>query len=335
MKELRGMAFVAAMGVASALAAPAQAETTIRFATTLPDSNAVVVRLLQPWADYVNANSNGELTVEIINGGTIANGANVLDRIADGIVDGGWVLPGYTGKPFPHTLVVGLPFVAESATEATAGLNALLDAGLLDDEFSSVAVGALSSTPTNGLHTKDPVTGPESAAGLKLRVADKVGAEIADAIGASGISMPITEAYQALSQGVVDGIVTGWPGIFVFKLQDVVGHHLEVPLGQLPVALLFNKDVWEGLTDEQRSLLQTTVDGANLAQHIGAWYDGSANRFKGMILENDANMLTELDNETRATWENVLAPIAQTWVAETKDGAEVLETFKAGVAGAK
>lgn len=331
MRHLRKFALATALGAIAALTNAAQAATTIRFATTLPDNNAVVTQLLKPWADYVNANSGGELTVDLINGGTIANGANVLDRIADGVVDGGWVLPGYTGKPFAHTLVVGLPFVAGTASGATAGLNALLDAGLLDEEFASVAVGSIASIPTNGLHTKQMVSGPESVAGLKLRVADKVGADVASAVNASGISMPITEAYQAISQGVVDGIITGWPGLFVFKLQEVVGHHLEVPLGQQPVTLLFNKDVWEGLSAEQKKLLQTTEGGAALDLHIGEWYDQSAERFKQMILKNDGNTLTELDDKTYAAWEAALSPVVETWTKDTQDGAKVLEVFKQGV----
>lgn len=332
MKLLMNAAVLVPMLAGLLAAGQADAQTTIRFATTLPDNNAVVTQLLQPWADYVNANSKGELVIELVNGGTVANGANVLDRIADGVVDGGWVLPGYTGKPFPRTLIVGLPFVAKSAQEATAGLNALLDAGMLDSEYANVAVGSLAASSTNGLHTKQEAGPLQQVAGLKLRVADKAGAGIAAAVGASGISMPVTEAYQAISQGVVDGIITGWPGVFLFKLQDVVNHHLEVPLGQLPVSLLFNKDVWDGLSAEQQALLRRTDGDVSLAVHIGAWYDQSSERFKQTILKDGNHRLATLDDATYSAWEGAISGVVAGWVAETEGGQAVLDTFKKGVA---
>ena len=320
--------------VSLALGAPAQAQTKLRIASTLPDSNFVVTDILKPWAEYVNAHGKGKIEIRLLNGPTIANHTNIYDRILDGVVDGGWVAPGNTGKPFPRTLVIGLPFLSESSAQATAGLKALLDAGMLDSEFKGVHVVALSSMPAFGLHTTGPVERVSDVAGLKLRAADKVAAQTISEMGASPISIPITEAYQALAQGVANGIVTGWPGLIIFKLNEVVHHHLDVPLGQSPLSVLISGKVWDALSKEQQDLLGKSTGGMPLRDAIAKFGDSSNGRFRQMIIDQ-GNKVHKLTPEQFDQWKNATSKVRSEWVSERSEGDKVIEIYTKAAEGVK
>ena len=83
----------------SAMPFAAGAQTVLRFATTLPEQAGIVRDFLQPWAESVTAESNGTLTIEVLNGPTIANARNVFEQVVTGVVDIAWGTHGAMPTP--------------------------------------------------------------------------------------------------------------------------------------------------------------------------------------------------------------------------------------------
>jgi TRAP-type transport system periplasmic protein len=89
---------------------------------------------------------------------------------------------------------------------------------------------------------------------LKIRVTP-VYRDVIEAFGGAPITTAAGEVYTALERGVVDGY--GWPvtGIFDHGLERVTKFRLEPPFYSVEVNVLVNIDVWKGLNDAQRKLL--------------------------------------------------------------------------------
>ena len=95
--------------------------------------------------------------------------------------------------------------------------------------------------------------------GLKIRVTP-IYRELVQALGGTPITTPPGEVYTALERGVVDGY--GWPALGITELgwDKVTKFRLEPPFYSVEVNLLINRDVWKGLSDAQRKVLNEAAN---------------------------------------------------------------------------
>ena len=117
------MTILRASLIAAALGTPALAEPemTLRFQHFVNPASANPTHFMQPWADAIEEQSEGRIAVEIYPfmqlGGSAAE---MYDLIADGAVDGGWVIPGYQPGRFPEAEALELPFMTPKSAEAAS-----------------------------------------------------------------------------------------------------------------------------------------------------------------------------------------------------------------------
>jgi TRAP-type transport system periplasmic protein len=110
--------------------------------------------------------------------------------------------------------------------------------------------------------TKRPVTSPADFEGLKIRsVQSEVLAAGLQALGAEPTPVPLPEVFQALQNGTVDGMEANLGLIAGEKFYEVAKNVTgNVNFWPFPTALVINKAVWDGLSEEQRTQLQAAAD---------------------------------------------------------------------------
>jgi TRAP-type transport system periplasmic protein len=118
--------------------------------------------------------------------------------------------------------------------------------------------------------------------GLKIRVTP-VYKDIVEAMGGTTVTTAPGEVYTALERGVVDGY--GWPitGIFDLGWEKVTKYRMEPPFYSVEVGVLVNLDVWKGLNDAQKKVLNDAA----------LWLEGLDD-------ENDALIVAERDKQAKA-----------------------------------
>ncbi len=118
--------------------------------------------------------------------------------------------------------------------------------------------------------------------GLKIRVTP-VYKDVVEALGGTTVTTAPGEVYTALERGVVDGY--GWPvtGIFDLGWEKVTKFRLEPAFYSVEVGVLVNMDVWKGLTDAQKKVL-----------------NDAARWLEGLDSENDALIKAERDKQAAA-----------------------------------
>jgi TRAP-type transport system periplasmic protein len=314
------------LGVAL-IAGSAQAEE-LKFANYMPAGHPYVGSTFQPFADEVAAKTNGAVTVNLYNGGELGAGpVEQYSRVVDGVAELAVSLPGYTASNFPLTLLSELPGVL-SEQNGTEELNAHLD--LFASEYKRAHLVALWSNAENILFTaKTPVRSLADVKGLKIRVPSRNTGLLVEAWGASPVSMPVSDIYNAMQTGVIDGAMIDGTGINAFKLGEVANYitmGMETTIS--PFFILMNRDAYAALSPED----QAAVDAAGKA----AAMNGQASQLKGAAkgIEGFAALpgkeVIHLSAEEAAPFNAVVPDVVTKVVGETGgDAQNIVDTLAA------
>ncbi|MCK0168816.1 TRAP transporter substrate-binding protein [Jannaschia sp. S6380] len=323
------------------LATPVAAqEVTLRFQHFVNPASANPAHFMQPWADAIEEQSGGRIAVELYPfmqlGGSAAN---MYDLIADGAVDGGWVIPGYQPGRFPEAEALELPFMTPKSAEAASKSAWDFTQTHLMDDFADIHVIAAHMHGPGLVHLKGDA--PETLAdfrGLNLRGPSRAATLLLRRLGANPVGMPVPAFPEALSKGVLDGGVITWEQAPSLKLDELTDSHTDVAgdasLYNLYFLWAMNRDVYEGLPDDLRAVIDAN-SGAMASAWAGRAHDiGDAEGRAVMVASG--NQIAELSPEVTADIAELGDAVTRDWIAEMDakgfDGASLVEDARAAVA---
>lgn len=258
-----------AASIASVTVASAQAATTLRVAHFWPGASGINQDIFEAWAEAVEEDAGGELSVEIFPSGTLAKPDAIYEAAANGIADIGITAQGYTAGRFPLSQIVELPGVADSAPQGACILQTLYDEGHLDAEYDDSRPLFFFTTGPGGIHTIDTdVQTPADLEGLRIRRPTAVAGDILENMGANPVGMPAPEIYTAMQRGVVDGLSFPWEGLKGFRINELVEYHTEVPFYTLIFVATMNQRTYDNLPPEQREAIDAN-SGMKWAEKAG------------------------------------------------------------------
>jgi TRAP-type C4-dicarboxylate transport system substrate-binding protein len=108
-------------------------------------------------------------------------------------------------------------------------------------------------------NSKRPISEPKDLRGLKMRVQQaKVFADTINGLGGVAVPMAWGEVIPAAQSGVIDGADLPIVNILALKAYEVSKYCSMTYHNYGPTAAVINLEIWNGLTDGQRSLLQDT-----------------------------------------------------------------------------
>ncbi|WP_179380861.1 TRAP transporter substrate-binding protein [Jannaschia marina] len=336
------MSILRTLSVTLVLAAPAAAqEVTLRFQHFVNPNSANPKYFMQPWAEAIEEQSNGRIKVELypfmqLGGSPV----NQYDLIADGAIDGGWVIPGYQPGRFPELEALELPFMTpKSAAVSSVGAWEFTEKHLLDD-FEDVHVIAAHLHGRGIIHkTGDPIETLADFEGLNLRGPSRPATLLLEKLGANPVGMPLPAFPESLAKGVIEGGVVPWEQVPPLKLDELTGTHTDVAgdnsLYNLYFLWAINKDVYEGLPDDLKAVIDAN-SGAMAAEWIGRAHDRGDDEAEAQVGETTDNPITTLSAEVTAEIEALGAEVTEAWIVEMTergfDGAGLVADVRAAMA---
>ncbi|KRA47609.1 TRAP transporter substrate-binding protein [Devosia sp. Root635] len=247
---------LAASAVLAFMAAGSAGAAELNFANFMAPTNPYEAGAFQPFAAMVAEMTGGEVTVRVRSGGELGAGpVEQYNRALDGVADLAIGLPGYTASTFPITLLSELPGVL---TEDTGTETLWNNIDLFADEYRRVELIGLWSNAENVLYMRgDAVRTPADIAGKKIRVPSRNAGLIVESWGGSPVSMPVSEIYNALQTGVIDGAMIDGTATDAFKLGEVAdsltfGMNTTIS----PFFIVMNRDSFDALTPEQQTAIK-------------------------------------------------------------------------------
>lgn len=315
-------------------------EVTLRFQHFVSPASANPTYFMRPWADTIEAQSNGRIKVELYPFMQLGGSApSQFDLIRDGAIDGGWVIPGYQPNRFPEAEAMELPFMTtKSGEEASAAAWQFTQEFLMDD-FADVHVIAAHMHGPGIVHKRGaPIEKVKDFAGLKLRGPSRPATLLLEELGATPIGMPVPQFPEALSRGVVDGGVITWEMSPSLKLNELTDSHTDVAGNQALYNLYFiwamNKDTYEGMPDDLRAIIDAN-SGMMASKWAGRAHD-TGDLVGRDLMAADGNTIAELSEVETARIIALGADVTNAWVAEMNekgyDGAALVAAAQAAVA---
>ncbi len=207
--------------------------------------------------------SNGNIEIQVYPGGQLPIGKNSMEQVVSGAnwisVDG----LNFIGDYVPDFNAINGPMLYKNFDEYLAMTQSDLVAKLkADAEAKKIKVLSLDYLfGFRSMLTDKVVVEPADLNGVKVRVpTSQLYMYTLEAMGANPTPLPFTEVYSGIQQGVVDGLEGSLMTIYGTKIYEVrknvsLTRHL---LGVSAVCI--SNDVWNNLTEEQRTIIQEEFD---------------------------------------------------------------------------
>jgi C4-dicarboxylate-binding protein DctP len=176
------------------------------------------------------------------------------------------------------------------------------------------------------LSANRPLIAPDDLLGLKMRIqSSKVIEAQMTALGALPQVTAFSEAYQALSSGVVDGTENTPANMLTQKMHEVQTHATLTNHGYLGYAVIANKAFWEGLPADIRAALEKA-----LAETTPIELDLAKAENEESLAEMRRLGKTEFHEPTaeeRAAWVAALEPVQKAMASRV--GQDLIDRIKA------
>nr|WP_309100166.1 TRAP transporter substrate-binding protein DctP [Fredinandcohnia onubensis] len=242
----------------------------LRLNSAVPNTSSVSYTFTIPWMERVEKETNGKVQFEAFYGGELVPPGEEIRALQDGTIDiASPFLAPYSISQFPLSDVTLLPLQKTDPLIAGKAYVDLItsDVPLKDGKkysellFEEVNMKVLPMHPTPdhiiGTANHDFNT-VESFQNLTLRASNQVYEMFVKELGSSPVSMPFTEAIEALSKGTVDGeagrTLADFKGLGLEKvLTNVLTGYT---MGHFPFSWIMSEEKWNELPEDVRKVME-------------------------------------------------------------------------------
>jgi TRAP-type transport system periplasmic protein len=286
---------------------------TLKLANFFPPDNRISVAMDQ-WCKEVEKRTNGTVKITQFAGGTLTPPTQTYISVTRGVADLGLSFFSYTMGRFPLLEVLDLPLGYRSGYVGNKLANEFYKK-FKPKELEDVKVMFLMTSPPHMLFAKKSVKNLEDLKGLKIR-STGTSAKVVEALGGAPVAMPMSDAYDALSRGVAQGIIGPYEPMKGFRLAEVVDNSVEY--GSAYVGsnyVVMNKDKWNSLpANTQKIIEQLNVEWV---EKMGKLWDELDKEGKDVFTQKGGKVVV-LTKEENARWAARLRPLLDEYVKNMK-----------------
>lgn len=284
-------------------------------------------QVARSFADEVNANSNGKLTIKVHSGGSLIKHPEIHRAVKSRQVQLGEVFIGRLGNNDPVFKLDNIPFLAtdfDSAEKLYAASKPALEKALAKDKLKLLYT---SPWPAQDLYSNKPVESLADLKGLKMRSYSPTTSRLADLMGTTPVNIPFSDVAQAFTTNAIDAMITSPSTGVNSQSWDYISHFTTVH-AWIPKNMLFvNQKVFDRLdADTQAVILAAAANAEKKGWALGrklAVEHTDALKANGMIVAAPSD---KLQAEMQAIGDTMVTE----WLNEAgESGKAIIETFNA------
>ena len=330
MKFGRLLGMVLTLGMLGSFSAAEAAGITLRFANFPPASTFPCVSA-EHWIEEVQKATGGKVQVDHYPGGTLVDIRTMIRGIMRGQADIGCFSTAYFPGMFPLLSGFELPLGFRSSSQASAILQKAIEKFQPAELRNFKVLYAYTCPPAQILSGK-PVKSLADVKGLRLRAAGVLAEEV-ELLGGAPVSMPQSEAPDAIQRGAVDGVFTSLDVVKDLNYGETCRHILLTDLSVYPFLVVMNRKAWDSLPKD----VQDAIDAISMpnCEWTGKYVDGHAAEALAWGKETHGDEAVSLSEEERQEALGKLSPMVEKWAAETSakglPAAELLEFIRASL----
>jgi TRAP-type C4-dicarboxylate transport system substrate-binding protein len=185
----------------------------------------------------------------------------------------------------------------------------------MKQEYTGVKILMVSASEPGQVHaTKKTVKALGDMKGLRLRSSGPQQMALVRALGASPLTIPIPELYDALQKGMADGALLPFSAIKDFKLGEVIKHHTVANIFVMTSGLVMNLNTWNSLSPGDQKIMDE-LTGLRMAEQSGEAFDRYA-----AIAQEEAKKagaeIYQLPPAEKKVWMEKAQPVNEAWIAD-------------------
>lgn len=291
-------------------------DVTLRFAHWLPEKHPAHQTGFKPWANSISDASGGSIKFEFYPAQQLGQAKDHYDMARDGIADVTWINVGYQPGRFPVSTAGELPFLINNAKAGSRALDSWYRP-YADKEMKDVKFCMMHLLNPGTLHSKAKISHPGQVKGLNVRPANSTTGRWVSEMGGASVQVAAPEAREALAKGTADAIFFPHDSMFIFGMDNVAKHHIDVPMYVTVFAIVMNKATYDGLDAKQKQ----AMDGhctSEWAEKISiGWADAETNG-RNKMAADPTHVLTVPTGEEMAAWRKAAEPLEKAWAADVR-----------------
>ncbi|MFH7564769.1 MULTISPECIES: TRAP transporter substrate-binding protein [Oceanimonas] len=281
--------------------------------------------------EYIEDNSDHQL--QIYRFGELGESDDIMEQTQAGILNFVNQSPGFTGALIPEAQIFFIPYLMP--TEMEDVVSFFRESKAINEKFPELyaekGLELLQMYPEGEfvVTLDEPITSPDELKNKKIRVmTNPLLSETYSAFGATPTPLPWGEVYGALQTNMIQGQENPIFWIESGGLYEVSPNLVFTGHGWFTTAMMANQDFYNGLSDEDKQLVQKASDYAfeEILEHI----DGLAERsLEKITSSSDDVTVTRLNDEQIAVFRERAPQVEAKFIEMTGDrGKELLNTFK-------
>ena len=237
-----------------------------RFATNVSDDSTAGL-LIGEFADAVEDRTEGRVTFKLFNNGVLGDQPQYLQQIQNNVIDAGLVNSGTLENVVPAIGVMNLPYIFRTSEEygdvmTSPEINDILSSAYAD---KGIAPLGFISSGFRSIYTKEPISGFDDLAGLKLRsIASPTYTRMLTLFGAVPTPLPFGDLYAGLQQDVVDGAEGGLAGMYSAKFGEVAKYAIVTNQTRLTDFIVTSSRFREALSPEDLAIVDEEFEKVSL-----------------------------------------------------------------------
>lgn len=251
-----------AIGAAIAVVAPASADEVALRGVSAFAKGTIFARNFEAFVDWVNENGAGVVQIEYVGGPEAVPPFELGNAVSTGVVD----IANNTSAFYTNLVPTGdaLHLATNTVQDQRAnGCFEKIDA-IHQEQMNVKYLARTGDNIAFHLYLTKPIDKP-SLIGLTIRTTPVYRAMFAK-LDATLVRTAPGEVYTALERGAIEGY--GWPvqGVLDLGWHEQTKYRVDPGFYQVDVNFLVNLDVWNGLSDEARTVLQQGAEWVEAKQ---------------------------------------------------------------------
>lgn len=313
--------------VGASLAAPAIAQSTIRWRMQTYAGPALAEHVIKPAIDSFNKIAGDEMQIELFFADQLVPTGELFRAMQNGTIDAVQSDDDSMASPTEVTVFGGyFPFASRYSLDVPVLFNQYGLNEIWDEEYSKVGVKHLSAGAWDPCHfaTKDPINSLDDLKGKRVFTFPTAGRFLSQ-FGVVPVTLPWEDIEVAVQTGELDGIA--WSGItedYTVGWAKVTDYFLTNNIsGAWAGSFFANMDRYNELPADLQELLKLTMDSSHYYRQWWYWGGEASLRVHG----KDMSLTTIPDNE----WAKVEEAAVKFWdeiAAESPTKKKVVDIFK-------
>jgi len=252
-KQLTAVVFGTLLGAQSAAADSIEINMSLIFQET-----ELLTQELMKVTDAIRTRTDGDVDIRVFPGGQLPTYKDNLEQVVNGA---DWIAVEdltYVGDYVPDFGALAGPMLYDTYDEYLAMMDTELVANLTAqaEEKGIKIINADYMFGFRHMITNKPIKTPADLEGMKIRVpGSQIFISTLGAMGASPQSLPFTETYSGVQQGVVDGLEGSILTMYSTKMYEVAKVMSMTKHFLGTVGIYISPTVWDKLTPEQQAIV--------------------------------------------------------------------------------